>query len=105
LEILQLSEGFIRMELAIGTYKRIYSYVRCIDTIRMSLKREDTMQKKLTLSVDSDLVEFAREYVRESNQSISGMVEAYFRGLRRQGEAVVLSKKTTRLYGVLLAPK
>ena len=59
------------------------------------------MQKKLTLSIEEDIVTFARVYSRKTGQSISAMIEAYFQGLKDQGEESSLSEKTTRLYGVL----
>ena len=61
------------------------------------------MQKKLTLSIEEELVAFARAYSRKTGQSISGMVEGYFRGLQDQGEESSLSDKMARLYGVLSA--
>ena len=61
------------------------------------------MQKKLTLSIEEELVTFARAYSRKTGQSISGMVEGYFRGLKDQGEESSLSEKIARLYGVLSA--
>ena len=42
------------------------------------------MATKLTLSMDEDLVRFAHELAREKNESISSMVAAYFRGLKRK---------------------
>ena len=42
------------------------------------------MATKLTLSMDEDLVRFAHDLAREKNESISSMVAAYFRGLKRK---------------------
>lgn len=44
------------------------------------------MTTKLTLSINSDLVEKAKGYLRSGNQSLSGLVEEYFRLLIRVKE-------------------
>ncbi|MBS4029876.1 MAG: hypothetical protein KGZ63_00385 [Clostridiales bacterium] len=40
------------------------------------------MQKKLTLSIDGELIEFAHEYAKKNQRSISAIVEEYFIQLR-----------------------
>jgi hypothetical protein len=42
------------------------------------------MQKKLTLSINEDLVEFAHAFSNETNQSISHIVEEYLNELKEQ---------------------
>lgn len=59
------------------------------------------MNKKLTLSIDGHLVEFAHEYSRRTKQSISSIVEVYLKKLEAQGSQEIISAKTKRLYGVL----
>ena len=40
---------------------------------------EAAMNKKLTLSVDNEVISRAKEYARDHNESLSEMVENYFR--------------------------
>ena len=42
------------------------------------------MKKKLTLSIDEDIIEFAHELSDKNNQSISNMIENYFVNLKKQ---------------------
>ena len=42
------------------------------------------MKKKLTLSIDEDIIEFAHELSDKNNQSISNMIENYFINLKKQ---------------------
>ena len=44
------------------------------------------MTTKLTLSINSDVVEKAKNYLQSSSQSLSGLVEEYFRLLIRTKE-------------------
>ncbi len=41
------------------------------------------MKKKLTLSINDDLIDFAHEFSRETNQSISHIVEEYLIELKK----------------------
>ncbi|MFQ6047388.1 MAG: DUF6364 family protein [Gemmatimonadales bacterium] len=56
--------------------------------------------KKLTLSVDEDVVEAARRYARESNTSISRLVTRFLAGLPL-GEKRRFSPAVRRLLGIL----
>jgi hypothetical protein len=59
------------------------------------------MATKLTLSMDEDLIRFAHELAREKNESISSIVAAYFRGLRKKKEPYVPRDPLVRkLYGM-----
>lgn len=58
------------------------------------------MQKKLTLSINEELVKFAHEFSRKSRQSISQIVEQYFQRLKKESETSDLSEETSRLYGI-----
>lgn len=42
------------------------------------------MKKKLTLSIEEDVIEFAHELSNKNNQSISSMIENYFITLKKQ---------------------
>lgn len=42
------------------------------------------MKKKLTLSIEEDVIEFAHELSNKNNQSISNMIENYFITLKEQ---------------------
>lgn len=60
------------------------------------------MQAKLTLSLDKEVIEQAKEYSRQSHKSLSKMVENYLRlvsGKERKDEA--LTPIVARLSGIL----
>jgi len=61
------------------------------------------MKKKLTLSINDDLIDFAHEFSEETNQSISHIVEEYLIELKNQKERNSkepnLTKKIEDLYG------
>lgn len=58
------------------------------------------MQRKLTLSIDEELIKFAHRFAKHSKQSISHMIEEYLNSLRKQKANSDLSKKTQALYGI-----
>jgi len=58
------------------------------------------MQKKLTLSIDDELVQFAYHFAKQSKQSISHIIEEYLNNLRKQSVNSHLSKKAQALYGI-----
>jgi hypothetical protein len=43
------------------------------------------MQTKLTLSIDNDIIEQAKEYARQQHRSLSNMVENYLKLVVRKG--------------------
>ncbi|MDF1568277.1 MAG: DUF6364 family protein [Spirochaetaceae bacterium] len=59
------------------------------------------MNKKLTLTIDDKIIEFAHHYSKETDQSISAMVEKYFRNLQRSNQDSDFSPVTLKLRGVL----
>lgn len=59
------------------------------------------MNKKLTLNIDDDLIEFAHYYSKKTHQSISSIVEKYFNKLKEKKETNNLSQTTNDLYGIL----
>lgn len=61
------------------------------------------MQKKLTLSINEDLIKFAHNFSKETNQSISHIVEEYLNELKEQETNTNQKKfnfKTQKLYGI-----
>lgn len=58
------------------------------------------MQKKLTLSIDDELIQFAHQFAKQSKQSISRIIEEYLNNLRKQSVNPHLSKKAQALHGV-----
>lgn len=58
------------------------------------------MQKKLTLSIDEDLIKFAHHFSKETNQSISKIVEEYFLQLKTQENKNKVHPRIENLYGI-----
>ena len=58
------------------------------------------MKKKLTLSIDEELIKFDHEFSRKTRQSISHIIEQYIQDLRSQAEDSGLTEKTLSLYGI-----
>ena len=59
------------------------------------------MNKKLTLNIDDALIEFARDYSKKTRQSISAIVEKYFKSLEKSASISELSQTTRELHGIL----
>ena len=61
------------------------------------------MKKKLTLSINDDLIEFAHDFSKETHQSISHIVEEYLKELKKHQdqnfEEKKLQKRIEKLYG------
>lgn len=60
------------------------------------------MQKKLTLSINEDLIEFVHIFSNETNQSISHIVEEYLNELKEQEtnpDKKNFKPKIQKLYG------
>ena len=61
------------------------------------------MKKKLILSINDDLIDFAHDFSKETNQSISHIVEEYLAELKKQQEKGAkeqkLNKRIEKLYG------
>jgi len=61
------------------------------------------MKKKLTLSINDDLIEFAHDFSKETHQSISHIVEEYLIELKKNKEQNFeeqkLQKRIEKLYG------
>ncbi|MGM0411442.1 MAG: DUF6364 family protein [Bacillota bacterium] len=62
------------------------------------------MRKKLTLSIDEDLIKFAHDFSKKTDQSISHIIEEYLDELKKQDIDQVnknnkLKPKIQKLYG------
>ncbi len=58
------------------------------------------MQKKLTLSIDEELIKFAHHFSKETNQSISKMVEEYLLQLKNHNNDKNINPRIENLYGI-----
>ncbi len=62
------------------------------------------MNTKLTLTIEKEVIEIAKEYAKDKGQSLSEMVENYFKVLT-SGRAVInekqLSPKVRKLRGII----
>ena len=54
------------------------------------------MKKKLTLSINDDLINFAHDFSKETNQSISHIVEEYLAELKNQQEKGTKQRKLNK---------
>ena len=61
----------------------------------------EDVNKKLTLNVDESLIDFAKNYSKESNQSISGIFEKYLIRLKNETKEVTISEDARELYGII----
>jgi hypothetical protein len=61
--------------------------------------QEVLMTRKLTLSLDSNVIEFAHDFSRKYDKPISKIVEDYFLELRKQN-TTDLPKDLEELYGI-----
>ncbi len=59
------------------------------------------MNKKLTLNVNENLIEFAHQYSKISHQSISGLFEKYLMRLKEDVNPIDISLSARDLYGIL----
>lgn len=66
------------------------------------------MNTKLTLTIEKDVIEEAKEYAKERGQSLSDLVENYFKLLtkdKRKIKPSQLSPRVNRLRGILKVDK
>jgi hypothetical protein len=62
------------------------------------------MNTKLTLTIEKEVIEIAKAYAKDKGQSLSEMVENYFKLItveRRQIEPAQLSPRIRRLRGII----
>ncbi|MDR1177131.1 MAG: DUF6364 family protein [Treponema sp.] len=58
------------------------------------------MNKKLTLSLDSNIIDFAHDYSKKSRKPISKIIENYFFELKNKSTPEI-PKEVAELYGIL----
>lgn len=66
------------------------------------------MSTKLTLTLEKEVIETAKEYAKEKGQSLSEMVENYFKLItvdRRNIKTKLLSPKVQKLRGIIKTDK
>lgn len=62
------------------------------------------MNTKLTLTIEKEIIEIAKEYAKEKGQSLSEMVENYFKLItvqKREIKPEQLSPRVRRLRGII----
>ena len=62
------------------------------------------MNTKLTLTIEKEVIEIAKEYAKEKGQSLSDLVENYFKLItvdRREIKVDELSPRVRRLRGII----
>lgn len=62
------------------------------------------MNTKLTLTIEKEIIKIAKEYAKEKGQSLSDLVENYFKLItndRRPLKSKDLSPRTRRLRGII----
>ena len=66
------------------------------------------MNTKLTLTIEKEVIQIAKEYAKEKGQSLSDLVENYFKLItneRRSLKANELSPRVKRLRGIIKTNK
>ncbi|MDR2102618.1 MAG: DUF6364 family protein [Treponema sp.] len=58
------------------------------------------MNRKLTLSLDANIIDFAHDYSKKSHRSISKIIENYFMELKNKNTPEI-PKEAAELYGIL----
>tara|TARA_B100000780_G_scaffold259592_1_gene210752 strand:+ start:1101 stop:1337 length:237 start_codon:yes stop_codon:yes gene_type:complete len=62
------------------------------------------MDKKLTLSLDQNIIERAKAYARSNNISVSKLIEAYLNSLTAKGNDNEITPLVESLSGVINLP-
>ena len=68
------------------------------------MKKKNIMNTKLTLTLEKEVIEVAKKYAKEKGQSLSEMVENYFKFVtvnRIQIKEKQLSQKVRKLRGII----
>jgi hypothetical protein len=68
------------------------------------LFKRKIMNTKLTLTIEKEVIEIAKEYAKEKGQSLSEMVENYFKLItvsKRKSKPEQLSPKVRKLRGII----
>lgn len=59
------------------------------------------MDKKLTLSLDQNIIERAKDYARSNNISVSKLIEAYLNSLTTKSNDIEITPLVESLSGVI----
>lgn len=94
-----------------ATHTRPYLYLNkhvlnIENKTRIFVERTDSMNTKLTLTIEKEVIEIAKEYAKEKGQSLSEMVENYFKFItvkRMNVKEKQLSPKVRKLRGIIKA--
>ena len=62
------------------------------------------MKSKLTLSIDGETLELAKDYAKRNGQDLSVIVENYLSALTRESNKNLLAPKTKKLFGSISLP-
>lgn len=62
------------------------------------------MDKKLTLSLDQNIIERAKTYARSNNISVSKLIEAYLNSLTTKSNDIEITPLVESLSGVINLP-
>jgi len=63
------------------------------------------MTTKLTLTMEDQVIDSAKEYARKEGKSLSGIVENYLKSLTAHREAGAISTKVRGMMGVIKLPE
>jgi Family of unknown function (DUF6364) len=64
------------------------------------------MRKKLTLTMDDQIIDSAKEYARKKGENLSGIVENYLRLLSaRDNPDIAISARVRKMMGVIKLPE
>jgi hypothetical protein len=63
------------------------------------------MNKKLTISIDRDTIDRAKEYAKAKGQSLSEIIENYLKLISRQPEKPKISPNVSKLKGSITLPE
>lgn len=68
------------------------------------MSKRGGMNTKLTLTIEKEVIEVAKKYAKERGQSLSEMVESYFKWVtvrRKEVKPQQLSSKVKKLRGII----
>ena len=72
--------------------------------MRYAIRAEVKMHKKLTLSLDMHVIEKAKEYASEQNESLSGIVEGFLRAITNAKDTIEVTPIVGELLGSVSVP-
>jgi len=69
-------------------------------------KEDDFMNRKLTLLLDETIINQAKEYAKNKNETLSGIVEKYFTFITRTNpkSSLNISREIEKLSGIIHIP-